>query len=257
MDLRMHQFLKYLKQQLLKNKLLNRTNKNLIMKKLSLLTIILFAAFSSINAQSIFSSYSFNVEQKDQNTVLQLYKDYFGKKENLVKGITVTLYENHFKGKDVATHEVVFSGTPETMGAAYDSKGSYAWALFQTELSKYCKGVRAAEGKRFSSFGDTSSAMYPIQDLYLVNVKNPELFKSNFDAFWSKNIPANSRITFGSITTLNEEKTTHYVVRSFKDFTTKFKDDLQSIKGYAEMMGLQKEIRTFNSSTTRVLLGKW
>jgi hypothetical protein len=227
------------------------------MKKLSLLAIMMFAAFSSINAQSIFSSYSFNVEPKDQNTVFQLYKDYFAKKEHLIKGVTVALYENHFRAKDVATHELVVTGTPEAMGAGYDSKASDAWSLFQSELSKYCKPVRSAEGKRFSSFGDTSSAIYPIQDVYFINVKDQELFKSRFDAFWSKNIPANTRISLGSVTTLNEEKTTHYVVRSFKDFTTKFKDDAQSIKGYAEMMTLQKEIRTFNSSTTRILLGRW
>jgi len=227
------------------------------MKKLSLLTIILFVAFSSINAQGIFSSYAFNVEPKDQATVLQLYKDYFAKKEHLIKGVTVALYENHFRAKDVATHELVVTGTPEAMGAGYDSKASDAWSLFQSELSKYCKPVRAAEGKRFSSFGDTSSMIYPIQDVYFINVKDQELFKSRFDAFWSKNIPANTRISLGSVTTLNEEKTTHYVVRSFKDFTTKFKDDAQSLKGYAEMMNLQKEIRTFNSSTTRILLGRW
>jgi hypothetical protein len=227
------------------------------MKKLSLLAIMMIAAFSSINAQGIFSSYSFNVEPKDQYTVMQLYKEYFSKKERLIKGVTVALYENHFKGTDVATHEVIFTGTPEAMGAGYDSKSSEAWSLFQSELSKYCKPVRAAEGKRFSSFGDTSSAIYPIQDVFFINVKDPELFKSRFDAFWSKNIPANTRISIGSVTTLNEEKTTHYVVRSFKDFTTKFKDDVQSIKGYAEMMSLQKEIRTFNSSTTRILLGRW
>ena len=227
------------------------------MKKLSLLTIILFVAFSSINAQGIFSSYAFNVEPKDQATVLQLYKDYFAKKEHLIKGVTVALYENHFRAKDVATHELVVTGTPEAMGAGYDSKASDAWSLFQSELSKYCKPVRAAEGKRFSSFGDTSSVIYPIQDVYFINVKDQELFKSRFDAFWSKNIPVNTRISLGSVTTLNEEKTTHYVVRSFKDFTTKFKDDAQSIKGYAEMMNLQKEIRTFNSSTTRILLGRW
>lgn len=227
------------------------------MKKLSLLTIILFAAFSSMNAQSMFTSYSFNVEPKDQAIVLQLYKDYFGKKENLIKGVTIALYENHFKGKDVATHEMIATGSPEAMGAAYDGKSSAAWYLFQSELSKYCKGVRATEGRRFPGFGDTSSVIYPVQDVYFINVKDQELFKSRFDAFWSKNIPANTRISLGSVTTLNEEKTTHYVVRSFKDFTTKFKDDAQSIKGYAEMMNLQKEIRTFNSSTTRVLLGRW
>jgi hypothetical protein len=227
------------------------------MKKLSLLAIIMFAAFSSINAQSIFTSYSFNVEPKDQNTVLQLYKDYFGKKENLVKGITVTLYENHFRGRDIATHDVVFSGTAEAMGAAYDGKSSYAWALFQSELSKFCKPVRAAEGKRGSNFGDTSSAIYPVQDAYFINVKDPEQYKAKFEAFWSKNTPSNIRITFGSVTTLNEEKTTHYVVKSYKDFTTKFKDDATNGKVNTEFTNSVKEIRTFNYSTTRVLLGRW
>jgi hypothetical protein len=59
------------------------------------------------------------------------------------------------------------------------------------------------------------------------------------------------------VSTINEEKTTHYIVRSYKDFTTKFNDDLQSIKDYAEMMNSLKDIRTFNSSKTRILLGKW
>ena len=227
------------------------------MKKLSLLTIILFAAFSSINAQSIFTSYSFNVEPKDQNTVLQLYKEYFGKKENLIKGVTIALYENHFKGRDIATHEMIASGTAEAMGAAYDSKSSSAWNLFQSELSKYCKGVRAAEGKRGSNFGDTSSAIYPVQDVYFINVKDQEQYKAKFEAFWSKNIPANTRISFGSVSTLNEEKTTHYVVRSYKDFTTKFKDEVVNPKSVAEFFNSVKEIRTFNSSTTRILLGRW
>jgi hypothetical protein len=227
------------------------------MKKLSLLAIIMFAAFSSINAQSIFTSYSFNVEPKDQNTVLQLYKEYFGKKENLVKGITVTLYENHFRGRDIATHDVVFSGTAEAMGAAYDGKSSAAWNLFQSELSKFCKGVRAAEGKRGSNFGDTSSAIYPVQDAYFINVKDSEQYKAKFEAFWSKNTPSNTRITFGSVTTLNEEKTTHYVVKSYKDFTTKFKDDATNGKANTEFTNSVKDIRTFNYSSTRVLLGRW
>ena len=227
------------------------------MKKLSLLTIILFAAFSSINAQGIFSSYAFNVEPRDQATVFQLYKNYFGKKENLIKGVTVALYENHFRGKDVATHELVVTGTPEAMGAAYDGNSSDAWSLFQSELSKYCKNVRSAEGKRFSSFGDTSSMIYPIQDVYFANIKDQALYKEKFDAFWSKNIPVNTRVSFGSVSTLNEEKTTHYVVRSYKDFTTKFKDEVVNPKSVAEFFNSVKEIRTFNSSTTRILLGRW
>jgi hypothetical protein len=227
------------------------------MKKLSLLTIILFAAFSSMNAQTIFTTYSFNVEPKDEYTVSQLYKEYFSKKERLIKGVTVYLYENHFKAKDVATHEVVFTGTPEAMGAGYDGKGSEAWSLFQSELSKYCKPVRSAEGKRISSFGDTSSVVYPIQNVYYLNVKDPAQYKEKFEAFWSKNTPANTRVSLGSVTTLNEEKTTHYVVRSYKDFTTKFKDEDVNGKATSEFYNSVKDIRFFNSSTTRILLGKW
>jgi len=227
------------------------------MKKLSLLTIILFAAFSSMNAQTIFTTYSFNVEPKDEYTVSQLYKEYFSKKERLIKGVTVYLYENHFKAKDVATHEVVFTGTPEAMGAGYDGKGSEAWSLFQSELSKYCKPVRSAEGKRISSFGDTSSVVYPIQNVYYLNVKDPAQYKEKFEAFWSKNTPAKTRVSLGSVTTLNEEKTTHYVVRSYKDFTTKFKDEDVNGKATSEFYNSVKDIRFFNSSTTRILLGKW
>ena len=228
------------------------------MKKIFLLSMVFFAFIFNVNAQkNMNTSYSFNVANQDEQKVLKLYKDYFGKKENLVKGITVSLYQNHFKGNDDATHEVVFSGTTDVLGAAYDSPSSTAWELFQSELSKYCKGVRAAEGKRGSNFGDTSSAIYPVQDAYFINVKDPEQYKAKFEAFWSKNIPANTRISFGSVTTLNEEKTTHYVVRSYKDFTTKFKDDAAYNKTTTEFTNSVKDIRTFNYSTTRILLGRW
>jgi hypothetical protein len=225
------------------------------MKKLFILSIILFAAFTSINAQTIFTSYSFNVEPKDQSTVLQLYKDYFEKHPN--KGVTAFLYENHFKGEQVATHELIFSGPADLMGAGYDSKSSDAWKLFQSELSKYCKGVSAATGKRISGFGDTSSAIYPVQDVLFAIIKDEDQYKAKFDAFWSKNTSPNTRISFGSVGTRNQDGTTHYIVRSYKDFTTKFTDDIQHAKGYAEMLTSMKDIRTFTTSKTRTLLGKW
>ena len=225
------------------------------MKKLSILAIIIFATISSLSAQSIFTSYAFNIEPKDQTTVLQLYKNYFEKHPN--KGVTATLYENHFKGEQVATHELVFSGPAELMGAGYDSKSSDAWLLFQSELSKYCKGVSAATGKRISGFGDTSSAIYPVQDVLFVIIKDEDQYKAKFDAFWSKNTSPNTRISFGSVGTRIQDGTTHYIVRSYKDFTTKFTDDIQRAKGYTEMLNSLKEIRTFTTSKTRILLGKW
>lgn len=227
------------------------------MKKLSLFAIIILAAFSSLSAQTMFTSYAFNVEPKDQSTVLQLYKNYFEKHPNKGTGVTASLYENHFKGEQVATHELVFTGPAEIMGAGYDSKSSDSWLLFQSELSKYCKTVNAAMGKRISGFGDTSSAIYPVQDVLFAIIKDEDQYKAKFDAFWSKNTSPNTRISFGSIGTRLQDGTTHYIVRSYKDFTTKFTDDIQHTKGYTEMLNSLKDIRTFTTSKTRILLGKW
>ena len=58
--------------------------------------MVFFAFIFNVNAQkNMNTSYSFNVANQDEQKVLKLYKDYFGKKENLVKGITVSLYQNH------------------------------------------------------------------------------------------------------------------------------------------------------------------
>ena len=71
------------------------------MKKIFLSSMVFFAIISSLNAQKImFTSYSFNVANQDEQKVLKLYNDYFGKKENLVKGITVSLFQNHFKANN-------------------------------------------------------------------------------------------------------------------------------------------------------------
>jgi len=226
------------------------------MKKIFIFLTVFFAAISSLSAQkNMFTSYSFNVESKNEQTVLQLYKNYFEKHPN--KGVTATLYENHFKGEQVATHELVFSGPAELMGAGYDSKSSDAWLLFQSELSKYCKGVSAAIGKRISGFGDTSSTIYSVQDVLFLIIKDEGQYKAQFDAFWSKNTSPNTRISFGSVGTRIQDGTTHYIVRSYKDFTTKFTDDIQHAKGYTEMLNSLKDIRTFTTSKTRTILGKW
>lgn len=175
----------------------------------------------------------------------------------MLKGVSVSLYQNHFAGKDVPTHEVVFSGTPEALGAAYDSKQTDSWVLFQTELSRYSKEVNAGMGESLSVFGDSNSEKYPIQDLYFINVKDKNQFKSNFDAFWSKNISKDARISFGSLNTKGTDGVTHYVARSYKNFTDEFTDDAANLKGYPEYMNAVKDNRTILTTRTRILLGKW
>ena len=91
------------------------------------------------------------------------------------------LYQNHFKDNEDATHEVVFVGTPEAMGVAYDSPSDAGWKLFQSELSKYCKDVNSGSGTRLSSFGDESNTNYLVQDVIFQKITDSKLFKEKFD----------------------------------------------------------------------------
>jgi len=228
------------------------------MKKILIFTMVFFAAISNLGAQTImFTSYTFNVEPKNEQTVLKLYNDYFGNKEHLAKGVSVYLYQNHFKSNDDATHEVIFVGTPEAMGVAYDSPSDASWKLFQSELSKFCIDGESGSGTRLSSFGDETNTNYLVQDVISQKITDITLFKEKFDAHWSKNLPPNTRITMGSMSRRMNDGTTHYVTINYKDFSTKFKfkplnENLQ--KEYANSV---KEIRTYTKSRTRVLLGKW
>ena len=228
------------------------------MKKIFIFLTVFFAAISNLSAQTnMFTSYTFNVEPKNEQTVLKLYNDYFGKKEHLAKGVSVSLFQNHFKSNDDATHEVVFVGTPEAMGVAYDSPSDASWKLFQSELSKFCIDKEAGSGNRLSSFGDESNKNYLVQDVIFQKITDSKLFKEKFDAYWSKNLQPNTRLVLGSISRRMTDGTTHYVIISHKDFSSKFKykplnEDLQ--KEYANSV---KEIRTYTKSRTRVLLGKW
>ena len=63
------------------------------MKKILIFITVFFAVISNLGAQTnMFTSYTFNVEPKNEQTVLKLYNDYFGKKEHLIKGVAVSLY---------------------------------------------------------------------------------------------------------------------------------------------------------------------
>ena len=228
------------------------------MKKIFIFLTVFFAAISNLGAQTnMFTSYTFNVEPKNEQTVLKLYNDYFGKKEHLAKGVSVSLFQNHFKSNDDATHEVVFVGTPEAMGVAYDSPSDASWKLFQSELSKFCIDKEAASGTRLSSFGDESNTNYLVQDVIFQKITDSKLFKEKFDAHASINLPPNTRLTLGSINRRMTDGTTHYVIISYKDFSTYFKFKFLNEVLQKEYANSVKEIRTYTKSKTRVLLGKW
>ena len=89
------------------------------MKKLLLLFAIVFS--SSLFAQEYYwTSYSFNVAPEDEEIVAKLTNDYFSLPNSKVDGVTVFLFENHFKdNSNNASHTIVFTGTLDAMGNQY------------------------------------------------------------------------------------------------------------------------------------------
>ena len=96
-----------------------------------------------------------------------------------------------------------------------------------------------------------------VQDLIFQNIKDIDQFKEKFDAHWSKSLPPNTRITLASVGRRMNDGTTHFVVISYKDFTTKFNFKSTNEISQKEYGQAVKELRTYTTSITRVLLGKW
>jgi DNA topoisomerase IA len=82
-------------------------------------------------------------------------------------------------------------------------------------------------------------------------------FKEKFDAHWSKSLPPNTRISLGSINRKNVDGTTNYVLISYKDFKTKFNFKPTNEISQKEYGQAVKELRTYTTGHTRILLGKW
>ena len=125
------------------------------MKKLLLLFAIVFS--SSLFAQEYYwTSYSFNVAPEDEEIVAKLTNDYFSLPNSKVDGVTVFLFENHFKdNSNNASHTIVFTGTLDAMGNQYSQGDNLNWDLFMSKLSKYTKSLFISSWKKFNFYWST------------------------------------------------------------------------------------------------------
>ena len=85
------------------------------MKKLLLL--FLFSSSFLFSQEYYWSSYSFNLEPEDVETIGKLTNEYFSQEGSKAEGVTVFLFENHFRDDTInAFQSLDFCGIQESIG---------------------------------------------------------------------------------------------------------------------------------------------
>ena len=183
--------------------------------------ILLFTLFTSISYGQIgyWTAYNFNVKPGSEETVLNLFKQYFGSND-LPKGITVTLFENHFKDPERNySHEVVFNGSLDAMAEQYSRLPSDKWLLFLEKVNRHTESHNSFMGEIDAAFASGNASEFPIQRIYSLNVNN---YGKWIDAWKNLNSKYNKpdRLTFaGNFKAGHKyENGNAWVVNGFRDF---------------------------------------
>ena len=99
------------------------------------LLIFIFSSSFLFSQEYYWTSYSFNVDPEDVETVGKLTDDYFSKEGSKSDGVTVFLFENHFRDGTInASHSLVVYGTQEAMGSQYSSGQNTDFQLYLTKM---------------------------------------------------------------------------------------------------------------------------
>jgi hypothetical protein len=232
------------------------------MKKLLLLFAIVFS--SSLFAQEYYwTSYSFNVAPEDEEIVAKLTNDYFSLPNSKVDGVTVFLFENHFKDNSFnASHTIVFTGTLDAMGNQYSQGDNLNWDLFMSKLSKYTKAFSSAAGRSLISIGVPGT--HPIQNSYVLNVQDESKFASSWENYNRKHNPENRRVTLGKFSLgRSSDGETHYILVGVNSFKEAFNPGKYRENNSSAINAWNKFIEEFDENAhivrtqTRVMIGKW
>lgn len=234
------------------------------MKKLCTL-MGLFMVFALTAQDSYFTVYNFTVSAEDVSTIYKLVGDYYS--ENKPEGVTVSLYENHFNDSgNNFTHSIVFSGSLDAMGGMYSGGQNPTWELFITRINQHMEeGFSSAMGRTIDSYGDNSTP-HPVQQYFLLNVKDGEAFNKGYATFHSKHNPEGTIVAMGNITAgRSPHGENRWVIRGFKDFKSamggvdKLRTDTEkaaSDKAWDEFMDSHGGVSVVRSGL-RVRLGEW
>ena len=226
----------------------------------------LLMAFTVTAQDSYFTIYNFTVADEDVSNVYNLMDDYFS--ENEMEGVTVTLYENHFKDRESNfSHSVVFSGTSDALGAMYGGgpNASAEWSLFLTRVNTHTEGYSSAMGRTFARYGDISTP-HPIQRVILLDVEDGDAFTAAYEKFASEHNPEGRTTAMGNISAgRSSDGANMWVVNSFRDFKSAMEgpNSLRteaeieaSSKAWDEARDTDGEVRLVRSAL-RIQLGQW
>ena len=232
------------------------------MKKL-ILSILLLTSLNLAAQEYYWTTYSFNVEAEDEEIVTKLTNDYFSLPNSKIEGVTVYLFENHFNdNSNNSSHTLAFTGTLDAMGKQYSQGDNLSWDLYISKMSRYLKSHSSAAGRSLISIGVPGA--HPIQNLYILKVKNAAKFASAWGDYNSKFSPKDRRVTLGIFGLgRSSDGETHYVltgVDSFEDAFNpgKYRESNSSAKNaWSKFVEEFEENAQMIRTQTRVMIGKW
>jgi|TARA_B110000977_G_C11071045_1_gene489554 hypothetical protein len=232
------------------------------MKKL-ILSILLLTSLNLAAQEYYWTTYSFDVEAEDEEIVTKLTNDYFSSPNSKVEGVTVFLFENHFNdSSNNSSHTLAFTGTLDAMGKQYSQGDNLSWDLYISKMSRHLKSHSSAAGRSLISIGVPGT--HPIQNLYILKVKNESKFASAWKNYNSKFSPKDRRVTLGKFSLgRSSDGETHYVlsgVNSFEDAFNpgKYRDSNSSAKNaWSKFVEEFDENAQMIRTQTRVMIGKW
>ena len=190
-------------------------------KKLSI--ILLLLAVNSYSQIGYWTAYNFNVEPGSEELVLKYFNDYFSKNK-LAEGVTVSLFENHFKDSNWNfSHQILFGGPLESLAAQYSTPPSDAWSLFISKLDRHISLHSSFMGDIRASFGEGPSKDFPIQRIYSFQSSSPTKYFNAYKKLWSKyNKDGRQTLTGGFSAGTDSSAGNIWIVNAFKDFKGAF-----------------------------------
>ena len=183
--------------------------------------IILFVLSMSLKAQiGYWTAYQFDVKQGSEELVVKLFNDYFSK-YGAAEGVTVALFENHFKDADWNfSHQILFNGSLDAMSNQYSSAPNDTWMLFLEKMGDHTIGHNAFMGEIDAAFANGTPDEYPIQRILSLQVNDYDQWLKAYEKYNSKyNKP--DRLTFAGNFTAGHNHSTGgnaWVVQGFRDF---------------------------------------
>lgn len=236
------------------------------MKKFILL--LLFVSLSVAAQDRYWTAYNFSVQGKDAETVVAIMDGYF--KENLPEGVSVELYENHFKDtNNNYSHQLIWSGPLDDLSQQYMSDGGDAWSLMITRVNRHIDSFHSASmGTRSFALakGDWKISDFPFQQIIEISAEDQQAFFKAFKEYQSKYNPDDRVVMSGNIKLgRNKDDGNTWILLGYKDFKSLFggpavmkgpysnEKRRQAWRAYLE----KREDNEFQTSTMRILVKSW